>query len=116
MLQLYREEYRKPDVGRVALGGGKRGQSAGAAHPSYSPPEAHPSSTSASTLYHIPSSHPKSNIEKPQWRKVQQKCCLLTPLLMLTSPPLPLQLHHIQPSYHLCCPAAIFYVFLSISI
>ena len=69
MLQLYREECRKPDVGRVALGRGKRGQSAGAAHLSYPDPEAHPSSASAPTLYHIPSSHLISNM----WRKVQQK-------------------------------------------
>lgn len=81
MLQLYREEYRKPDVGRVALGRGKRGQSAGAAHLSYPDPEAHPSSASAPTLYHIPSSHLISNM----WRKVQQKYggCLLTPPLRL---------------------------------
>ena len=81
MLQLYREECRKPDVGRVALGRGKRGQSAGAAHLSYPDPEAHPSSASAPTLYHIPSSHLISNM----WRKVQQKYggCLLTFLLRL---------------------------------
>ena len=100
MLQLYREECRKPDVGRVALGRGKRGQSAGAAHLSYPDPEAHPSSASAPTLYHIPSSHLISNT----WRKVQQKCGgLLTSLLILTPPlPLPLQfVPHSTLSLHL---------------